>query len=72
MLVEIKRAQKIVVQYIDENNQKVERQCDDLLARVILHETDHLNGKLIVDYVGFMKKRKIKKQLKAIKETKEK
>ncbi len=49
--VEIKRAQEIVVRYTDEDNELVEQRIRDLLARVIQHETDHLDGKLIVDYV---------------------
>ncbi len=35
-------------------------------ARVILHETDHLMGRLIIDYASPVKKIKIKKQLDAI------
>lgn len=61
--VEVKRAQKIYVKYLDENNQQVERVYSNLMARVILHETDHLDGKLIVDYVGLLQKKKIDKIL---------
>ena len=43
----------------------VERECDGLLARVILHETDHLRGKLIVDYLSWRQKLKLKKQYKS-------
>ena len=62
--VKVKRSQKIVVQYLDEMGRPVERQINDLLARVFQHETDHLNGKLIVDYASLSKKLKMKKQLK--------
>ncbi len=64
--VKIKRAQKVLVQYTDHNNKSVEKVFEDLLARVILHETDHLDGKLIIDYATIVAKRKFKNQLKEI------
>lgn len=64
--VNIKRPQKITVRYTDEQNKETERECSDLLARAILHEIDHLHGKLIVDYAGVLGKKKIRKQLKEI------
>ena len=63
VLVHVKRPQTIVVQYLDENNNVVEREYTDLLARVFQHETDHLNGRLILDYARWGEKRKIRKQL---------
>lgn len=61
--VKIKRPQKILVKYRDENNRLMEKAYEDLMARVIQHETDHLDGKLIVDYAGLTQKRKLKKPL---------
>ena len=55
-----------MVQYLDANNHPVETELSDLLARVFQHETDHLNGKLIVDYVSLSQKLKVKKQLKEL------
>lgn len=66
IMVNIKRPLTIVVKYTDINNRTTQRVFSELLARVILHETDHLNGKLIIDYANFAQKRKIKKQLKEI------
>ncbi|MFA5087563.1 MAG: peptide deformylase [Candidatus Omnitrophota bacterium] len=63
VVVNVRRPKKITVRYLNENNRMVEREYTDLLARVILHETDHLNGRLIVDYAGFIERRKLKKQL---------
>ncbi len=62
----IDRPQKITVQYIDENNQVMKMTCDDLLARIIQHEMDHLDGKLIVDYATDSEKERIKDQLEAL------
>jgi len=63
VLVKVKRAESIVVEYMDENNRKVERKCFGLLAKVIQHETDHLNGKLIIDYASLAEKLKFKKTI---------
>lgn len=64
--VKVKRPKKIIVKYLDENNKTVQRACEDILARVILHEADHLKGKLIIDYAGLAEKLKFRKQLKEI------
>lgn len=36
---------------------------EDLFARCMLHENDHLTGKLLVDFVGPLKKQMIKRKL---------
>ena len=64
--INVKRPQEIVVRYKDENNQTVERTMTDMLARVFQHETDHLFGKMIVDYASWSQKLKIKKQLREL------
>ena len=63
VLIKVKRPKKIVVSCMDENNNKMQRECEGLLARVILHETDHLRGKLIVDNMGWRQKLRFKNQL---------
>ncbi len=66
--VNIRRAQEVLVRYRDENNKEIENIFVDLMARVILHETDHLDGKLIIDHATLVQKRKLKNQLKKIQE----
>jgi len=44
------RAKSLKIKAVDENNKKFKLKADDLLARVIQHEIDHLNGILITDY----------------------
>lgn len=68
--VNVKRAQKVLVRYKDEYNQLQEKVFEDLLGRVILHETDHLNGKLIIDYAGLRQRRKLIQRLKETQKTK--
>lgn len=45
----VKRPERVVVNAIDENGRKTEITGNDLLARVLCHETDHLNGVLFTD-----------------------
>lgn len=45
------RPEKVKVKYLDENGERVELDADGLLARVIQHEYDHLEGILFVDRV---------------------
>ncbi len=47
--VPVERAVKITVQALDFNGQKIKIKAKGLLARVIQHEVDHLEGILIVD-----------------------
>ena len=39
------------VRAFDENMEEIEVEGEELLARALLHETDHLDGKLYVDLV---------------------
>lgn len=42
--VQIRRAKKIKIKFIDENGEKMKIKARGFLARVLQHETDHLNG----------------------------
>lgn len=46
---DIKRPEKITVEYQDQHGVPHTLTCDGLLARCILHEVDHLNGVLFID-----------------------
>ena len=45
----VPRAHKIVVKALDRNGRTVEIEAEDFAARVIQHETDHLDGVLFLD-----------------------
>jgi len=66
--INIERSQQVTVKYMDEDGKTMEITCEELKARVIQHEIDHLNGKLIVDYASADEKVQFKDQLKALKE----
>ncbi len=66
---DVTRATKVTVRAQDLEGKTFERTGEDLLARAILHETDHLNGRLFLSHISGLKrdliKRKIRKLVKA-------
>lgn len=54
---EVERALRITVRALDVDGQEFELTADELLARCIQHEIDHLHGKLFLDYLGVFKRR---------------
>ena len=62
--VDIKRAERIWVKGWNEEGKEVEMEVEDLLARVIQHEVDHLLGILILDYASLKEKENFKRKLK--------
>ena len=60
---EVERAASVRVRALDDNGQTLEFDADGLLAVCIQHEIDHLNGKLFVDYLSELKRRRIRKKL---------
>lgn len=66
---EVKRSEKIRLEYEDIDGLAKTLDAEGLLAVCIQHELDHLEGKLFIDRLSFLKKDMAKKQL--IKERKE-
>lgn len=54
---DVERPTRVVVRYLDADGNEVEREADGLLARCMLHEIDHLEGKLFIDYLGPFKRK---------------
>jgi peptide deformylase len=52
----VKRPKEIIVEAFDEKGSKFQIRCDGILARVIQHETDHLNGIEFIEKVDDYKK----------------
>lgn len=53
---QVKRHKKVLCQYLDRNCEEVELEAEGLLARVIQHEIDHLDGILFIDKAKDIKK----------------
>lgn len=64
----VKRYEQVTVQALDRDGKPVEISADGLLAVVLQHEIDHLEGRLFIDHLGTITreffKRKWKKRLK--------
>ena len=55
---EVKRHKKISLIYYDRAGKKIKQNCQGLMARVIQHEIDHLDGILFIDKMVKTKKNK--------------
>tara|TARA_B100000963_G_scaffold272820_1_gene240979 strand:+ start:7712 stop:8278 length:567 start_codon:yes stop_codon:yes gene_type:complete len=67
---EIKRPNMIKVEFLDENFNQNSMIFEGLLARVILHENDHINGVLFTDKISSFKRKIIQNKLDRIKKGK--
>lgn len=67
---EVKRPKKIKIEYQDADLKTQMIEADNLLARVMQHEYDHLQGILFTDLVDDETKKRIKKSLNKIKKRK--
>jgi peptide deformylase len=65
--VEVTRSSVVKVKYQNYNNEPCELEASGWLARAIQHEIDHLDGKLLVDYLTSMKKDVVMRKLKKLK-----
>ena len=60
---DIYRHQAVTLQYRDENFESHIKLFSGLTARVILHEYDHIEGKLFIDHISVLKRKLIKGKL---------
>ena len=61
--VKVKRPMRCRVRAMNLDGEMFEVDGEALFARCLLHEHDHLTGKLLVDFVGPLKRQMIKKKL---------
>ncbi|MFA9392989.1 MAG: peptide deformylase [Prolixibacteraceae bacterium] len=60
------REEAVTIKYFNENWEEKTETYHGFAARVILHENDHLDGKLFIDYISPLRKRLLKSKLMAI------
>ncbi|HVU50761.1 MAG TPA: peptide deformylase [Polyangia bacterium] len=63
IFVPVKRGLKARVRAMGLDGQTFEAEGEALFARALQHETDHLNGRLLIDQVGPVKREMIKRKL---------
>tara|TARA_Y100001958_G_scaffold156815_1_gene150348 strand:- start:782 stop:1306 length:525 start_codon:yes stop_codon:yes gene_type:complete len=61
--IEIERPKLCWVEYIDIDGKKKEIKCDNLLSTCLQHEINHLDGRLIIDFISKLKRDLIVKKL---------
>lgn len=70
LTIEVPRPNEISLKYLDRKGVKRKIEASGWLARAIQHEIDHLDGKILIDYLSKLKKdlaiaklKKLKKQM---------
>ena len=63
---DVMRHQSVTLRFMDENFVEHTETFDGITGRVILHEYDHIDGKLFIDHIAPLKRRLIKKKLEDI------
>ncbi len=51
---DVDRATEISLEALDGDGNRIDFEASGFFARIIQHETDHLNGTLFIDHLGFL------------------
>jgi peptide deformylase len=65
LFLKIKRAKEIEIEALDENGGKIK--AEGILAKILQHEIDHLDGILFIDKISFWQRLKLRRQLQKFK-----
>lgn len=65
---EVERHERVRVHYIDYNGKEQEILADELLAIILQHEIDHLDGILYIDHLSRLKRSRLLKKLEKFRE----
>ena len=60
---DVLRHEKVTMKYMDENFVEHTTTFDGMTARIILHEYDHIEGKLFIDYIKPLRKKMLQGKL---------
>nr|WP_294904831.1 peptide deformylase [uncultured Lacibacter sp.] len=60
---DVYRAEEVTIRYMDEHFNEHVKTFDGITARIILHEYDHIEGKLFIDYLKPLKRKMLKGKL---------
>ena len=61
---QVKRSSKVTIKALNENGDPIEITKEDLTARALQHEIDHLDGILFIDRIGRMERQILLNKLK--------
>lgn len=60
---DVNREKEVTLEYLDKDFQKHTKTFNGVTARIILHEYDHIDGKLFIDYLKPLKRKMLKGKL---------
>jgi peptide deformylase len=60
---DIYRAEEVTIEFQDENFVKHTKTFNGITGRIILHEYDHIDGKLFIDHLSPLKRKLLKRKL---------
>lgn len=60
---DVYRAEEVTLRYMDENFETHTKTFDGITGRVILHEYDHIDGKLFIDHLSPLKRKLLGRKL---------
>ncbi|HEY6957079.1 MAG TPA: peptide deformylase [Flavisolibacter sp.] len=63
---DIYRAEEVTLTYLDENFRQHRKTFSGITARIILHEYDHIEGKLFIDHISPLKRKLLRRKLEDI------
>lgn len=63
---DVKRAERITIEGVNREGNRLVLECDGIMAIVLQHEVDHLNGLLFIDHIGPLRKELYTRRLKKI------
>ena len=66
---EVERSSTVTVRALNEKGEGIEIMGNELLARCLQHEIDHLHGKLFLDYLSVLKRRAALAKWETVKDT---
>jgi len=66
---EVERSYTVTVSALNERGEEIEIVGNELLARCLQHEIDHLHGKLFLDYLSVLKRRAALAKWETVKDT---
>ncbi|MFT3754761.1 MAG: peptide deformylase [Pseudoxanthomonas sp.] len=71
IFADVTRADGIVVEALDRHGKPFELRTDGLLATCVLHEIDHLDGKLFIDHLSPLKRDRAIKKLEKLRKSRD-
>ena len=63
VFADVVRPESVVVEWMDENGKQLSAEMSGLPARIVQHETDHLDGVLFIDYLSGVKREMVMRKV---------